>query len=513
MVIACLNMRDTRWLALAALNLAVLAVGIDGTVLTVALPTLAGALHASESDLQWFTSGYLLAVAAAMLPAGLLGDRYGRRTVLVGSLALFAIGSATCAFAPSAAAFAAARMVVGVAGAGVIVMSLASITVLFDEQERPKAIGVWSAANFLATPAGPLLGGWLLSHYWWGWVFLLNVPVAAIGLATAALLVPQYRTARRPAVDWVGIVLSTVAAVAVTFGLISAGGHGWTSPATVAPLLAGVVLLLWFCRYEARVARQPLVDPALFRSRSYTWGVLLVAIAILAMIGVLFLMPQYFQGVLGTDAFGSGVRLLPLIGGLVLGAVPANVVARRLGVQLTVAGGFTLLVAGIAVGATTTATSGTGFIAVWLGVTGAGMGLALATASATALAVLTEEQGGIGSAVLQAVNKIGGPLGAAVLGSVQLTVYRSHLDLAGLPRPAAAAARASVFGGVAVAGSTPLLTNVRSAFVAGLDVALVVSLGVAVVGLALALVFLPHRSRSGGPPREELDSAASAAVR
>jgi hypothetical protein len=219
--------------------------------------------------------------------------------------------------------------------------------------------------------------------------------------------------------------------------------------------------------------------------------------------------------VAGTDAMGSGLRLLPLIGGLVLGAVPANVIARGLGAKITVAAGFALLVAGLAVGTTTSATSGTGFTTVWLAVAGTGMGLAVATASSAALSVLSQEQGGIGSAVLQAVNKLGGPFGAAVLGSVQLTAYRAHLTLTGLPGPAADAARASVFGGVAVAGragSAGLLANVRSAFAHGLDMALVVSLGVAVAGLALALVFLPHRSRSGGPPRKEPDSAASAAA-
>ncbi|HEX5117502.1 MAG TPA: MFS transporter [Pseudonocardiaceae bacterium] len=493
-------MKETsgRWWALGALNLAVLAVGLDGTVLTVALPTLAGALHASESDLQWFTSGYLLVLAAAMLPAGLLGDRYGRRTVLLASLALFGLGSAACALAPNPAAFIAARTVVGIAGAGIIVMALASITVLFDEAERPKAISIWSAANFLAAPIGPILGGWLLSHYWWGWVFLINLPVAAIGLAVAAAKVPEYRTPRRPAIDWAGITLSTIALVAITYGLIDAGEHGWTSASTWGPIVGGIAVLALFARYERRTTH-PLVDPALFRERAYTWGVLLVAVAILAFTGVLFLLPQFFQGVQGVDAMGSGFRLLPLIGGLVGGAVPASVAARKLGVKVTVAVGFAIVTAGLIIGATTTAESSTGFVSLWSAVIGAGMGLALATASSSALAVLDEAEGGIGSAVLQAVNKVGGPLGAAVLGSVQVAAYRN-----GVPP----VARASVFDGVAAGrGSAPLLAQVRTAFAHGLDAALVVSVGVAVVGLALALVFLPQRTR------KEFDSVSAAAQR
>ena len=150
-------------------------------MLSVALPTLATHLHASESDLQWFSSSYLLVLAAAMLPAGVLGDRYGRKKVMLISLALFALGSMACAAAPSSGAFIAARVLLGIAGSGVIVMALSALTVLFDEQERPKAVGVWAAANFLAIPIGPILGGWLLTHYWWGWVFLMNVPVGCWG--------------------------------------------------------------------------------------------------------------------------------------------------------------------------------------------------------------------------------------------------------------------------------------------------------------------------------------------
>ncbi|HEY7982763.1 MAG TPA: MFS transporter, partial [Ktedonobacterales bacterium] len=190
-----------KWWALGALMLAVLAIGLDGTVLSVALPTLAGALNASESDLQWFSSGYLLVLAAAMLPMGLLGDRFGRKKVLLGALLLFAAGSAACAYATTPAEFIAARAVLGLAGAGIIVMALSALTVLFSEAERPRAVSVWAAANFLALPIGPILGGWLLTNYWWGWVFLLNVPVALVGLLAALALVPESRASERPGLD------------------------------------------------------------------------------------------------------------------------------------------------------------------------------------------------------------------------------------------------------------------------------------------------------------------------
>lgn len=485
-----------RWWALGALTLAVLAGGLDGTILSVALPTLAKALSATQTDLQWFTSGYLLVLAAAMLPAGLLGDRFGRKRVLIGSLMLFGLGSIACAFSPSPAAFIAARTLLGLACAGLIVMALSALTVLFDEQERPKAVGVWGAANFLATPIGPVLGGWLLTRYWWGWVFLMNVPVVLLGLVAAILLVPESRAARRPHVDLPGIILSSGGLSIITFGLIQAGRYGWIDAGTLGPLAAGALVLGAFGWWETRIP-EPLVDFGLFRSASFTWGVLLAAAGVLAMVGVLFTMPQYFQGVAGTDAMGSGLRLLPLVGGLVLGAVPADRVAARVGRKLTVAAGF-VVEAGALLAATRTATDSTeSFIGAWMAALGFGMGLSLATAASAALGELTEERSGVGSAVMQALQKLGGPFGAAILGSVLADVYRHDVVTSGLTEPAAAGVRDSFFTGLLLSEklhSAALLDSVRSAFVNGMDEALLVSAGIAVLGGLLALAFLPARA-------------------
>jgi DHA2 family multidrug resistance protein-like MFS transporter len=490
-----------RWWALAAVSLGVLAVGLDGTVLTVALPTLASALHASESDLQWFTSGYFLVLAAAMLPAGLLGDRFGHKKVLAISIALFGLGSAACAFSTSVGEFLAARVLLGLAGAGVVVMAISALTVLFSPEERPKAVGVWAATNFLSLPIGPILGGWMLSHFWWGWVFLINAPVAAIGVLALVTLVPESRAADRPGFDAVGILLSVAGLVALTYGFIEAGQKGWSDANALVAMAIGVVVLVGFGAWERLLNRrpggQPLLDLGLFRSPSFTWGVALAAFAVLAMIGVLFTMPQYFQGVLGADAMGSGLRLLPVIVGLVLGAVPAERIVRMAGAKLVAAAGFLLLAVALCAGSMTGVDSSTLFIAVWMGIAGMGLGLALSTSTSAALVELSEERSGVGSAVLQAVNKVGGPLGTAILGSALSSVYLSRLVLTGLPAPAATAVKQSVFAGVAVAqqiGSASLLHSVRSAFADGMDTALIVSAGIAVVGLALTLLFLPRRN-------------------
>jgi DHA2 family multidrug resistance protein-like MFS transporter len=513
------NVGARRWWALGAVSLAVLAVGLDGTVLSVALSTLARDLHASESTLQWFSSAYLLVLAAAMLPAGLLGDRYGRKKVMLIALALFGVGSVACAAAPSAGAFIAARVLLGFAGAGVIVMALSAVTVLFSEQERPKAVGIWSAANFLALPIGPILGGWLLTHYWWGWVFLMNVPVALVGLTAAFALLPESRAPHRPGLDLVGVGASAIGLLALTYGLIEAGQHGWSKIGALFPMLAGLALLVAFLRWERRLSRrpggQPLVNLELFRSASFTWGVMLAAIAVLAMIGVLFTMPQYFQGVLGTNAMGSGLRLLPLIGGLIVGAVPADRIARLAGAKLAVALGFAVLAAGLIIGAGTRVGSGDGFVAGWMALVGAGMGLALATSASAALSELSEERSGVGSAVLQAVNKTGGPLGTAVLGSVASSAYLARLNLSGLPAAATHAIRQSIFGGVAIAhqlSSVALLDSVRAAFVHGMDLALVVSAGIAGIGVVLALLFLPRATAREQTEAELADKHAGNVV-
>jgi hypothetical protein len=314
------------------------------------------------------------------------------------------------------------------------------------------------------------------------------------------------------------MVASTAGLVGVTYGFIEAGRNGWTDASALVPMIAGLAVLVGFFLWEHRLSRrpgdQPLIDLALFRSAAFTWGVVLAATAGLAMIGVLFALPQYFQGVLGTDAMGSGLRLLPLIGGLVVGAVPADRIARLVGVKITVALGFALLAAGMLIGASTGVASGDGFVAAWTMVVGLGLGMTFATAASAALAELSEERSGVGSAVMQALQKTGGPFGTAILGSVLSSAYLGQLHLAGLPAAVANVVRESLFGGLAVAGklhSPALLSMVRGAFVHGMDVSLMVAAGIAAVGLLLALAFLPARAapRAGGGAAVQAASSVS----
>lgn len=498
-----------KWWALGALSMAILAGGVDGTILSVALPTLSAALHASESDLQWFSSGYFLVLAAAMLPAGFLGDRYGQKLVLLISLGVFGLGSTACAYSTSAPEFMVARVTIGLGGAGIIVMSVSALTVLFSKEERPRAIGIFGAATFVAFPIGPILGGWLLTHYWWGWVFLINVPVTIIGFVAVFFLLPRARLSSRPSLDLVGMVTSAAGLVLLTYGLIKAGQVGWSDVGALLLMFAGVAALIGFFVWERRMTRRPdgrpLLDLTLFASDSFTWGVILAAVPVLAMLGVLFTMPQYFQGVLGTNAMGSGLRLLPLVAGLMIGTLPAARVVQIVGAKVAVTVGFTLLAAGLFIGSLTTTGSSGLFVGAWMALVGVGTGLAMVTTMSAALVELTEEKSGVGSAVLQAVNKTGGPLGIAILGSVLSAGYLARLNLSHLPMAAAVAVRGSIFGGVMVAHkfhSPSLLRSVQSAFVHGMVNALLVSAGIAVVGAILTVIFLPSANAVGqtNPP-------------
>ncbi|MEP7024606.1 MAG: MFS transporter, partial [Actinomycetota bacterium] len=284
-----------RWWALGALAVSVLVVNLDLTVLNLALPTLATSLHASTGDLQWFIDAYSLVLAAALLPAGLLGDRYGRRKLLTGALAMFGVASLACAYAGSAGQLIAARAVLGLAAAVILPLALGVIPVMFTPAERPRAIALVGGATFAGYPIGPLLGGWLLDHYWWGSVFLINVPVVLVAVAAVAALMPESRSQQRPGLDLPGVLISSTGLVALTFGVITAGQNGWTSGSALAALAGGAVAAVVFVAWERHISqagRQPLADLSLFRSASFSWGTALSTLISFALFGILFGIPQ-----------------------------------------------------------------------------------------------------------------------------------------------------------------------------------------------------------------------------
>jgi MFS transporter, DHA2 family, multidrug resistance protein len=498
-----------KWWALGALALSLMTVGLDLTILNVALPTLATELQASTGQLQWFADAYNLVLAAALLPAGLLGDRFGRKRMLLLALSLFGAASLACSFAASTGQLIAGRALLGLGAAALMPLSMSILPVLFTPEERPRALTIWVTANSLGIPLGPIVGGWLLDHYSWGSVFLINVPVVLIGLVAIALLLPESRDPRRPRIDVPGVVTSSLGLVALTYGVIQGGENGWGEASTLLTLAVGVASLVAFVLRQLAETRrpggQPLVDLALFRSPNFTWGGVLATLSTFAMFGVLFAMPQYFHAVIGADALGTGLRLLPIIGGLLVGAQLSDRIAPRVGPAVTVALGFALLAGGLLAGATTGADTGYGFAAVWMTVLGAGLGFALPAAMDVAIGALSPERSGVGSALLMALRQVGGTIGVAVLGTVLASGYRGALG-DGVPD----AARESASAGAAVAqqlGSPSLLESVQSAFIEGMDAMLWVCGGVAVLAAVLALRFLPQRRAASAPLADTPESA------
>jgi MFS transporter, DHA2 family, multidrug resistance protein len=518
-----------KWWALVAIAASVLVVGLDLTVLNLALPTIATDLHASTGDLQWISDAYSLVLAAAMLPAGLLGDRLGRKKVLLAALILFGASSAACAYAASVGELIAARAVLGVGAAAIFPLSLAVIPVLFAPEERQRAIALMASATFISFPIGPIVGGYLLDHFWWGSVFLINVPVVTLAVIAVAFLLPESRSAERPGVDVLGVILSSAGLAGVTYGFIRAGQDGWTDAVALAAIAAGVAVLAVLVAWESWLTGRnrdeagsyrggkirPLIELRLFRSAGFTWGTLLATLVSFAMFGIFFAMPLYFQEVRGLDAMGSGLRLLPMIGGMIIGMIggtrlatprssgPDPVRGPLANAKVLVTAGFTIMACALAVGATTSVASGTGFAAAWFAVFGLGLGLAMPQAMNAALSALSPERSGAGSALISAMRQVGATIGVAVLGTVLNVVYRGHLDVTGLPAAGAAAAKSSVVAGVAVAdklGSAALLDAVRHSFVTGLDTMLWVCGGIALASAILALLFLPRRADGAVEP-------------
>src|ERR1700761_1612780 len=510
-----------RWWALIAIAASVLVVGLDLTVLNLALPTISVSLHATTGDLQWIVDSYSLVLAALILPAGLLGDRYGRKRLLLASLVLFGASSGACAYAGSVGVLIAARAVLGIGAAAIFPLALSVLPVLFAPEERQKAVAAIAGSTMLSFPIGPIVGGYLLNHFWWGSVFLINVPVVIIALVAVALLMPESRSAHRPSIDLWGLAVSTAGLVALTYGFIEAGQDGWSDATALALIAAGVVVLAMLPLVERRIANrggQPLADLQLFRSPGFRWGTILATLVSFAMFGIFFALPQYFQDVRGADALGSGIRLLPMIGGRLVGMVAGtrlsaarNGGAAPAGPRTTVTPGYVLMAAAMVLGALTSLSSSTGYVLGWVALSGLGLGLVMPSAMGVALGALSAERSGAGSALLTAMRQVGSTIGVAVLGTVISNSYSHGVAGAAAHLPAQAGAAGGASGGVGLAvadklGSSSLVDTIRTAFVHGMDLMLWTCGGIAVGCAILAAAVLPRRTQAQGDGEVTADS-------
>ena len=484
-----------RWWALAALGLAVLTLGFDITIMNVALPTIATELEVGTDALQWMVNAYILVIAGLMLTCGALGDRYGRKRLLLIGLGLFGISSAIAAGVDSAALVIAARGVMGMGAAIMTPVAFAVLAALFGPTERGRAVSLLVMGLGIGIPLGPIIGGYLLEHFWWGSIFLINVPIAIIGAIAIAVLLPESRdpTPRRP--DVLGAVLSTAGLTSLVYGVIEAPARGWWHPVTIGPITAGLVVLAGFVAWELR-ARDPMIDLHLFARPQFLWASIAGVLVTFGMLGLLFVVPQYLQFVAGHDALGTGIRLLPLIGGLVVGAPTGERLAARTGYRMPVSAGLAVLATGVAVGATTDVASGYGFVAAWLAIAGLGIGMALAPAMDAVLDALPAEHAGAGTAITMTLRQTGGALGVALLGSLLAEGYADRVNTAGLPAEAAGAARESIAGALAAAtrlGEPGVAASAHAAFLHGMTLVLIATAITAGLSALLTTFFLPGR--------------------
>ncbi|MGW1103287.1 MFS transporter [Streptomyces sp. NPDC002540] len=494
---------NRRWWALGALVASMLVLGFDMTILNVALPTMAGQLGATTGEQQWMADAYVVVFAALMLPAGLLGDRFGRRRMLITGLGIFLIGSLIGSLADVVPAVVTARCVMGIGAALVMPLALAVLPSLFGAPEdRVKAIGIVSAASALGLPLGPILGGWLLDHFWWGSIFLVNIPMVAIGIAACVFLLPETSDPASPKVDALSTALTATGLGTLIYAIIEAPGRGWGDPLVLGMLAAGVALIAALVVRE-RGAGRPMLDMSLLRQWPFLLSTLAATLVMFVMSGLLFILPGYLQAVLGHDAFGTGVRMLPMMGGLIVAAKAGAPVTQRFGARATVTAGLAVLAFAAFLGSRTTVDSGYGFTALWLSVAGVGFGFAVVPAMDAALAALPADRAGSGSGLLMTVRQTGSALGIALLGSLLAGAYTGRLDTTGVPATAADTAGDSVVAAHAVAvklGAQRLADSADAAYLHGMSVVLLVVAVTSLVSSLLVGAFLtnlPDESREG----------------
>ncbi|WP_425830172.1 DHA2 family efflux MFS transporter permease subunit [Streptomyces fractus] len=482
-----------RWWALGALVASMLVLGFDLTILNVALPTIAEQLGATTGEQQWMADAYIVVFAALLLPAGLLGDRFGRRRMLIAGLGVFLAASLVGAVAGDVEQVIVARALMGVGGAFVMPLAMSVIPSLFPREEQTKAIGAISAASALGMPLGPIIGGWLLDHFWWGSVFVLNVPMVAIGITACLFLLPESKDPAAPKVDVVSTALSALGLGTLIYAIIEGPGRGWTDPLVISGFAAAVVLLGTLVLRDRRGSR-PMLDLALLTHRAFLTHTATATLGNFVFAGLLFLLPPYLQAVLGTDSLGTGLRILPVIGGMLLAARLAGPLIARAGARLTVGGALAVLAFAAFLGARTTPTSGYGFTALWLSIAGVGLAFSMIPAMTGAISALPPHEAGRGSGLLSTVRQTGSALGVALLGALVAGAYTARLATTGLPDAAAGTARDSVMGAHVVAGAVgdpALAASANAAYVHGMNLALVVTGAVALAAAALAAFFLP----------------------
>jgi len=494
-----------RWAALVVVCFAVFVTVLDGTIVNIALPSLSVDLGASTRQLQWIVDAYLLVFTGLLLAGGGIGDKFGRKRVLIIGLIVFGATSAFAGRADSAGALIAGRALMGIGAALVFPATLAIITDMFrNPSERAKAIGIWTATSGVAVAAGPITGGWLLENFWWGSVFFVNVPIAIVVAAATWFVVPESREANAPRLDKVGLLLSIAAIAALVFTIIEAPEWGWASGQTLGGFAVALVLLAAFVRWELRVAH-PMLPVRIFSNLRFSAASVAITAAFFALFGFIFLITQYFQLIRGYGPLEAGVRTLPVAISIAVVSIMSPRLVHRVGTTQVVRGGLALLaIAFLWIALHTKVDTPYLEIVGQMILLGVGLGATTAPATESIMGSLSADKAGVGSAVNDTTRELGGTLGVAIIGSVFTSVYVADLRDGGgvfaqLPEEVRHLTEESVGAARVVAGqlgasAQPYLDQVSQAFLSGLSAGCFVAAGVAAAGAVFAGRFLPARA-------------------
>ncbi|MEE1738446.1 MFS transporter [Streptomyces sp. BE147] len=501
-----------RWAILTVLMFSLLIVVLDNSILNVAVKTIASpaptGIGATQSELEWAINSYTLVFAGLLFTAGLLGDRIGRKKVLLFGILVFGIGSGLAALSSSPAELITWRALMGFGAAFVMPATLAVLMNVFERDEQPKAIGIWAGSVGLGIAIGPITGGLLLEHFWWGSIFLVNVPVVVVALVAMVLLVPDSRDPRPGKVDPLGVVLSIVGLVLLVYGIIRGGELAdFTDTTVLVSTIGGLVVLAGFVWHEKR-SSHPAIDIAYFRKPAFSAAVAAIALVFFALMGVTFFSAFYLQSVRGYSALESGLLIVPLAAAQMVFAPRARLVVERFGARAVCTVGMLLVAGGLAAFALFDAGTPVWVMCLVFFVQGTGMAHIMPPVTVAVMQALPREKAGSGSAINNTFRQVGGALGVAVLGSVLSTVYRGDIEghLAGVPAGVRDVAGESIEATLGVAAELgpagrPLVAAANDAFIGAMHVTALGSAAVALIGALVVGLFLPGRPpvRGDGP--------------